>query len=298
MGAAVKHAALILALCSATACSRPAPPSATATTSAAKRYAISGQILVVNAAKQSLSIKHGDIVGYMPAMTMTFPVARPDLMTGREAGELIAGTLEVDDTSGKIVEITHTGSAPLPDRASPSLATEMLDVGAMAPDAAFIDQDDKRRAFSDWLGTPVLLTFIYTRCPLPNFCPLMDKNFAAIQRQATADAALRGKIKLVSVSFDPEHDTAAVLKAHAKTLGANPDVWSFLSGDKVTTDRFAAKFGVGIVREGNAPDQIVHNLRTALIGADGKIAKIYGGSEWTVSTVMDDLRAAAAAAKK
>jgi protein SCO1/2 len=186
----------------------------------------------------------------------------------------------------------------MPDRASPSMATEVLDVGATVPDAALIDENDKRRAFAEWHGTPTLVTFIYTRCPLPNFCPLMDRNFAAIQRDGANDPTLAGKFKLVSVSFDPEHDTPAVLRAHARELGADAAVWTFLTADKVTIDRFAAKFGVGVVRDGDAPGVITHNLRTTLIGADGKILKIYGGSDWTPATALADLRAAVTASGK
>lgn len=285
--------AIAVSLLMLTSCAKAAPqPDATAA-STAKRYAISGQILVVNTAKQSLSIKHNDIVGFMPAMTMTFQVARPDLMQGREPGELIVGTLEVDDASGKLVEITRTGTAPLPERGS-SMAANMLDLGDTVPDAALIDQQDRRRAFSEWRGKPTLMTFIYTRCPLPNFCPLMDKNFVAIQRQLAKDPSLKGKIQLVSVSFDPEHDTPAVLRAHAAKLGADPAVWTFLTADAVTVDRFAAKFGVSVAREGGAPGEITHNLRTVLIDADGRILRIYTGSEWTVAVAMADLSAAAA----
>ncbi len=283
--------AIALLVLFATGCSKPAPPPAAAQKSNAQRYVITGQILAVKGDRQSLTIKHTDIVGYMPAMTMTFQVARADLMKGREPGEMIVGTLEVDDTAGRLVEITRTGTAALPDRASPPMATEVLDLGATVPDAAFIDQNDTRRSFSEWRGTPVLLTFIYTRCPLPNFCPLMDQNFASIQRKADADPDLKGKFKLVSVSFDPEHDTPAVLKAHAAKLGAKPAIWTFLTADKVTIDRFAAKFGVGVVRDSD-PGTITHNLRTTLIDADGRILRIYGGSEWTVDVALADLRAA------
>lgn len=295
----MKRAAAAIALLIAIACSKAAPQPTPPPATAAKRYSISGQILVVHPEKPSLSIKHGDIVGYMPAMTMTFQVARADLMKGREVGEMITGTLEVDDTSAKIVEITRTGMAPLPDlTATSSMASSVLDVGDTAPDAALIDQNDRRRAFAEFRGLPTLVTFIYTRCPLPNFCPLMDKNFAAIQRQASADPALKSKFRLVSVSFDPDFDTPAVLNAHGKKLGADLTTWTFLTADKVTIDRFAAKFGVGVVREGSGPGDLTHNLRTTLIGADGKILKIYGGSDWSASAVLADLRAAAAASGK
>lgn len=284
----------------AAACSKPAPPpTTTAAAPDAKRYPMSGQIISVNDTKQSLTIKHGDIPGYMPAMTMTFQVARPDLMQTREAGELIVATLEVTPSAGQLVEITRTGTAPLPDpKQSGSLAANVLDIGETVPDTALIDQNNARRAFNEWHGTPTLITFIYTRCPLPNFCPLMDRNFVAIQKQGAADPTLKNKFKLVSVSFDPEHDSPAVLKAHAKTLGADETQWSFLTADAVTIERFAARFGVGVVRDGDASGTITHNLRTALLGADGKILKIYGGSDWSVSTVLADLRAAVTAAAK
>lgn len=290
---------VVLALLAFSACAKSAPPANTAAATSVKRYSLSGQVLVVNTAKQSLSIKHHDIVGYMPAMTMTFEVARPDLMKGREPGEMILGTLEVDDTSGKLVEITRTGMEPLPDRTGTSpLAGVMLDLGDTAPDAALIDQNDKRRAFAEWRGSVTLVTFIYTRCPLPTYCPLMDKNFASIQKQMAADPALKGKVKLVSVSFDPANDTAAVLKAHAAKLGADPNVWTFLTADNVTIDRFAAKFGVSVAREGTAPGEITHNLRTTLLDADGKIIRIYTGGEWTVDGALADLRAAVTSPRK
>lgn len=271
------------AVCLSAACRKAEAP-------VVKRYVLTGQVLVVTPARQSLSIKHDDIVGYMPAMTMTFQVARPDLLMGREPGELITGTLEVDDTSAKLVEIARTGMAALPAGSNAaSLAAGVLEEGEAAPDAALIDETDRRRSFSEWKGGVTLITFIYTRCPLPNFCPLMDKNFAAIQKALAADPAL-ASVKLISISFDPDHDTPAVLAAHAKKVGADPKRWTFLTGDRVTVDRFAAKFGVGVVRD---DAEITHNLRTVLIRADGTIGKIYGGSDWTTAAVLDDLRAAA-----
>ncbi len=295
---------LTLALSSAVACAKPAPPAdanktaATASPAGAKRYPVSGQIMKVNSDKQSLTIKHRDIPDYMPAMTMTFKVARPELMKERVPGELVLATLEVTDDAAQLIEITRTGTEPLPTGQGVGMAASLLSPGDTVADTAFIDQKDKRRALAEWRGTPLLVTFIYTRCPLPTYCPLMDKQFAAIQKQGAADPALKGRFRLLSVSFDPEHDTAAVLDAHAKKVGADPSVWTFASADTATVDRFAAKFGVSITREGTNPGEITHTLGTALIGGDGKLVKIYSGNEWTVAAVMADLRAAAAAPAK
>ncbi len=241
--------------------------------------------------RQELTIKHGDIPGLMPGMTMSYPVARPDLMQGRVPGELITATLEVGADTGRLVEITHTGQAPLSqDSNEIAMAAGVLNMGDAVPDVALIDQDNRRRSLSEWRGTPTVITFIYTECPLPTFCPLMDQNFATIQRMASEDPALKGRIRLISVSFDPDHDTPAVLKQHAAHMKADPAVWTFLTGDRVTIDRVAAEFGVNIIREAGANSQITHSLRTTLIGADGRVRRAYSSSDWTPGQVISDLR--------
>ncbi len=253
---------------------------------------MTGQVIAVHENRQELAIKHDDIVGYMPGMTMSFPVSASTLMIGRTPGELITATLEVDGLVGKLVAITHVGSAPLPDATNMAAMTQgILQVGDVIPDAALIDQQDKRRALSEWAGTPVLITFIYTQCPLPNFCPAMNRNMAAIQRGLAADATLRGNLKLISITFDPEHDTPAVLADFAGRYETDPAVWTWLTGDRVTTDRLAAAFGVSLIRETDKPADVVHNLRTTLVDASGKVLKIYSGGDWNATAVLADLRA-------
>lgn len=269
-------------LIAAAGCSRKPP---------ATRYPIEGQILAVNPGRHELTLKHGDIPGFMPAMIMTYP-ATPRLVEGRVPGEMISGVLEVSDSTGTLVEITHKGTAPLPaDSNTVALAAGVLDVGDRVPDAAFIDQTDRRRSFSEWQGTPTILTFIYTRCPVPNFCPLMAQNLATLQRRLDDDTILKNHVRLVAVSFDPERDTPAVLAAYAAKLHADPKVWTFLTGDAVTVQTFAARFGISTIREPESASEITHNLRTFLIGGDGTIAKIYSGSDWTPGAVLSDLRA-------
>ncbi len=164
-------------------CSRENPP---------RQYALAGQILAVNTERQEVTIKHGDIEHLMPAMTMSFAVASPAMLDGRTPGELVTGTLEIRDSGVRLVVLERTGIAPLPSASEVALAAGVLDVGDPVPDAAFIDQHDKRRSFSEWKGTPTLVTFIYTSCPLPTFCPLMDQNFATIQRGIAEDGRSKG----------------------------------------------------------------------------------------------------------
>jgi protein SCO1/2 len=135
----------------------------------------------------------------------------------------------------------------------------------------------------------VVLTFIYTRCPMPTFCPLMDRHFKTIQTKLKDDQALNGHVHLVSVSFDPTTDTPAVLKKHAATLSADPTTWTFLTGDRDETDRFAARFGVSVMRAANDPQDITHTLRTAIIDARGRLVKVYTGNDWTPEQILADL---------
>jgi protein SCO1/2 len=166
---------------------------------------------------------------------------------------------------------------------------ELLRPGEPVPAGAFVDQDGRKRTFAAFKGSPVVVTFVYTKCPLPTFCPLMDRHFATLQRTLKDDAALQ-KVHLVTVSFDPTIDTPPVLKAHAKELGADLKRWTFLTGDRDEVDRFAARFGVSVSRALNDPRDITHNLRTAIVGADGTLVKVYTGNEWTPDQVLADLR--------
>lgn len=288
MNGRVTFAFLIVLLGSAaTSCTHREP---------AKQYTLDGQVLAVLPARQQLTIKAGDIAGLMPAMTMTYDVATPALMSGRTAGETISGTLEVTDAGAKLVAIAHTGSAPLPPANELAMATtDVLAPGDAVPDTALIDQHDARRSLSEWRGTYVVLTFIYTSCPLPTFCPLMDQNFATIQRALQNDAALKAQVRLLSISFDPDHDTPAVLAAHATREHADPAIWTFATGDRVAIDRLTARFGVTVIRSDTPGGQITHGLRTAVLTPDGHVLKIYDGNDWTPGQVLADLRAAMSA---
>ena len=263
-------------------CQREPPPA---------RYQMTGQVLAVQTDKLGLTVKHDDIPNYMPAMTMTYTVGDKSLLQGREPGEIISATLEVRNGVPEIVAVKRTGTAPLPPDNQLAMVAGILAEGDEVPDAAFIDQADRRRSFGEWRGSLTLLTFIYLRCPLPNYCPLMDQNFSTIQRAAAEEPLLKGQVKLVSITFDPEHDTPALLREHAVKLKADTSVWTFLGGDRPTVHRFAGRFGVSVIRP-EGITEINHNLRTVLIGKDGRVLKIYKDNDWTPGTVLADLRAA------
>ena len=260
---------------------------------ATKSYQLTGQILAVHPEKQSLTIKHQDIPNYMPGMTMTFAARDASMITGRVPGELVTATLEVGDTWSRLTQVTVTGKGPIAALpAELALAEGILKEGDPLPGAALIDQDGQARSMSDWRGTPVAITFTYTRCPIPEFCPRIDRQFAAAQAAIASDPALAGKAKLLTISFDPAHDTAPVLLKHARMLRADPGTWTFATGAREEIELFAARFGVAVTREGEAPADIMHNLRTIVAGGDGRVRAIYSGSDWTPAQIVDRLRAA------
>ena len=260
-----------------------------------RSYRLQGQVQSVDTEHQLVVVKHEDIKGFMPAMTMPYEVEEKKALGDLAPGDLIDATLVVFSNGAHLSTIKKVGQAPLetPAASAPmpgaSSGFELLRPGEAVPAGAFVDQDGRKRSLASFKGSPVVLTFIYTSCPMPTFCPLMDRQFAALQTTLEGDAALK-PVHLVTVSFDPATDTPPVLKAHAKTLGADLQRWTFLTGDRDDVDRFAARFGVSIARAMDDPRNITHNLRTAIIGADGRLVKVYTGNDWTPAQVLADLR--------
>jgi protein SCO1/2 len=262
----------------------------------AAHYELKGQVLSVNRDTQEVLVKHEAIPGYMMAMTMPYKVQSSVLAQNLESGDLISARLEVKDNVPVITAITKTGHAP-PDlpKPAPSVAgsgfIEMVREGQEVPDQAFIDQDGKTRRLSEIRdGHAIALTFMYTKCPMPTYCPMMDRNFVEVQKQIKANPALGDKARLLSVSFDPKNDTPPVLKKHAKGLGADPAVWTFVTGDQDAIDGFAMSLGLTLIR-GEAPDpnEIGHTLRTAIIDRTGRLVKSYSGNEWTPAEIVAGL---------
>jgi len=255
----------------------------------AKRYPLQAEVISVDPLRKLIIVKHGDIPGLMPAMTMPYKVHDHQLLAGLGPGDLINATLVVEANEAYLSAVKKVGEAPVPAAPPPaSSGFELLKVGALVSDAEFINQNGRKERFSAFNGSPVVVTFMYTRCPLPTFCPLMDRNFVRIQQEIAGKPEFK-KVRLVSISFDPITDRPAVLKKHARELGADPARWTFLTGDRGEIDRFATQFGVTIFREPNDPLNITHNLRTAIVGGDGTLVKTYTGNEWTPAEVVKDL---------
>ena len=258
-----------------------------------REYEVRAQVLTVDIARQELTIKHEDIKGFMPGMTMPFKVKDARLLAERKPGELIRATLVIEKEVGYLQDITSTGYAALTEPPPPP-RVDVLAPGEPVPDNVLLDLDGRAHTFADWRGQFLAVTFVYTRCPVPDFCPMMDRRFGEVQRLAANDASMRGRVRLFSITFDPAYDTPAVLAAHAKKVGADPEIWSFLTGEREELEKFAARFGIAIGPDEARPTEIVHNLRTAIIDDRGRLVRILNGNEWTAENVVDAWRSAGA----
>lgn len=256
-----------------------------------KRYELRGQIVSFDTARGEVVVDHEDIPGFMPAMVMPYKVQDTALLDGKRPGDMVTATLVVEEINAYLTTITTTGNQPLKSPgAGPAITdADLLKDGDAVPDHALIDETGKPIPISSLRGHRVALTFIYTRCPIPDFCPLMDKHFIAVQ-DAVKKAPELADVQLLSVTLDPTFDTPAILSQHARALGADPTRWHFATGEADDVLEFAKRFGV-IAEPGDEGNPLVHNLRTAVIDANGRLVKAYTGNMWSPAEVVADLKA-------
>jgi protein SCO1/2 len=259
--------------------------------SAAREYELEGQVLAIDRARQEITIKHGDIPRFMPGMTMPFKVRDATLLADRVPGDLVRATLVVEGAEPHLRTLRRIGHAPIPASTPLPTPPNSLAVGHPVDDLTLVDDTGASRRISDWRGRAIAVTFVYTRCPVATFCPLMDRQFKAVQDQVGSNDDLRGRVQLLSVSIDPDHDTPPVLARHAAALHADPSIWRFLTGARADVERFGAQFGVTVLPEESGTG-IVHNLRTAVIDPGGKLATVLNGGEWTPADLIEELRRA------
>jgi protein SCO1/2 len=235
-------------------------------------------------------VAHNAIEGFMPAMTMAFNVKDPRPVEMARRGQFIEATLVVDGQYSWL----EKGSLRPGNNISPEQKTSVsagARPGDEVPDFALVNQDGQPISLAQYRGRALALTFIYVRCPLPEFCPLLSKNFAAIEQELGADPELRDRTRLLSISFDPENDTPEVLKKYADTYrppGTPPDHWQFATGTSPQVAAVTGFFGLTFA-EGR---QVDHSLRTIVIRPDGRVHRVYIGNDWRAADLMADLRSA------
>ncbi len=258
-----------------------------------KRYDLKGKVVAVNKSERTATIAHEDIKGFMPAMTMPFKIKSDADLEMLKAGDLVTGTLVVDDVASW-VEITAIVEGPVTVSQTGDVLGEPKP-GTHVPDFGLVNQDGKRIHLAQYRGQALALTFIYTRCPMPDQCTLMSNNFAAIDQGLQKQPDVYTKTHLLTISFDPEYDSPKVLRSYGSShTGRYSDEtfqhWEFATGSADEVKGIAQFFGLRYFHDTESgQDQVIHSLRTAVIGPDGKLFKLYRGNEWKPNEVVDDL---------
>jgi protein SCO1 len=259
-----------------------------------KRYDLKGKVVAVNKSERTATIAHEDIKGYMPAMTMPFKIKNDSDLEMLKPGDQVTGTLVVDDVESW-VEITAIVEGPVTDSQNVDVPGEPKP-GTDVPDFGLVNQDGKRIHLAQYRGQALALTFIYTRCPMPDQCTLMSSNFAAIDQELQKQPDVYAKTHLLTISFDPEYDSPKVLRSYgASHSGRYTDEtfqhWEFAGGSADEVKGVAQYFGLRYFHDTESgQDQVIHSLRTVVIGPDGKLFKLYRGNEWKPAEIVSDLQ--------
>ena len=260
---------------------------------ATKRYELEGRVVAVDPAARQLTIAHQDIPGLMKAMTMPFIVSKDSswVFKAIAPGDHIHATLVLSDHA-ELQEISFTQHSDTESDGSSAL--RIPQPGDEVPDFTLVNQSGKTIHFHQFRGKPLLLTFFYTRCPFPEYCVRTSNNFSQVMQQLQKDPKAFSQAQLLSISIDPENDKPAVLRSYGEHYVGRVDPsfahWEFASGSPQQVRQAADFFGLAYNQKDG---QIVHGLRTVLIGKDGKVAKVYSGNDWKPDDVAADFIAAA-----
>jgi len=258
---------------------------------ATKRYHLRGQVLASDVAAEEITVKHKDIPGLMPAMIMPFKIKDPAAMRKIEIGDKItADVIVANHGSDYWLENIRITSKRGRKTVTEPAAPRQLAIGEHVPSLPLVNQDGKTIHLDDFKGKGVLLTFIYTRCPMPNFCPRLSSQFARIHEDLAKTPDLYRKTHMLTVSFDPKYDTAPVLRRYGLAYLDNDasgfSQWDFASAAPNDMRRLADAFGLVYFEQDN---QIAHSMDIVLISSKGTVVK-YWSTEWTTAELENALR--------
>ena len=261
-------------------------------------YTLTGRVISKQPAIQQLMIDNDDIPGFMAAMTMPYAVKDPDGFNRVQPADLIRAEVVVQPAGNFWLEhltVIGKGAARTPAEGA---AAQVLMVGDKVPDVPMVNQDGKTLHFVQFKGKVVLLTLIYTRCPFADYCPLLSRQFATIQKELAKNPDDYKKTHLMSISLDPNYDKPPVLREYGLTyLDHDPkgfEHWDFVSTTPADLQKLAAAFGLSYSEQNS---QISHSMNTVLIAADGTVADMWPGNDWQTSEVLEVMRHASTATK-
>jgi protein SCO1 len=263
-------------------------------------FEVKGVIKELKSDGKTVEIRHEAVTNYMPAMVMPFEAKNPRELVGLKPGDEVKFRMTVADDDvwiDQIQKLTVGNPNQLPSKAGVfhfSRDVEPLQIGDALPEYHFTNELGQAVSTSQFKGDALGITFIFTRCPLPNFCPKMSSNFQEVQNKLSAMTNGPKNWHLLTISFDPEFDSPEILKAYADRFKADPKHWSFLTGDITEISTMSDQFGQMFWKEEGA---LNHNLRTAVIDASGRVQKIFQGNNWTTDEMVDEIVKATAKAR-
>lgn len=241
-------------------------------------FAVTGEIVEVRS-ETEVVIAHDDIAGFMDAMTMPFTVADARLLSGVHQGDRVAGTLVVGETARltALEVVERAPPRPRPDTPPPP-ETQPVEVGETFPTTPIVLAVGSPVTLGEGQGQRVALTFVYTRCPLPEFCPLIASRFGALQEVLPENA------RLLAVTMDPDFDSRGVLRDYGEKVGAVPGKWDFGRVPKEVLLGLAERSGLSVRGRGT---EIVHDLVLLILDEDGTLVKRYDHMDWDQAEVVE-----------
>lgn len=273
--------------------------SATTANTNLQTFQVRGVIVELSASGKTVRIRHEEIPDYMPAMTMPFDVRNTNELAGLTAGDAVTFQMKVTETDGWIEQIKKIAGEGAQTNILPAGATmrivrevEPLAVGDRLPDYRFTNQLGRPVSLAELRGSAVAITFIFTRCPFPTFCPLMTSNFKSAHDLLLKNPNAPTNWHMLEITIDPEFDTPERLRGHAAMLKVDSTRWSFLTGTLIDVTALSEQFGLQFTREPGGG--ISHNLRTVVVDASGRVQKIIPENKWTPQELVEELVKASA----
>jgi protein SCO1/2 len=249
----------------------------------ATHHTTTGLVLGADQPAATVTISHDAFPGYMNAMAMPFDLKGSARSAKLTPGDRVKFRLSVKRGHSWVDRVEVVSAAPVDAGLQNTPAAPFLvPVGTAMPDFELTDQAGAPVALSGLRGKVVAVTFIYSRCPLPDYCPRMVENFKAVR--ARFAGRMDRDLVFLTISFDPRYDTPDVLTKYAASHRAGGPGWHFLTGDPAKIERVCNAFGIQYWAEEGL---ITHSLQTAVIDRDGRLAATVEGKDFTPEQLGD-----------
>lgn len=284
---------LAVVVCMAGCKKPPQPPTTT------KTFDVRGKVIETNPARSEVTLDHEAIPGFMEAMIMPYKVKDSAVLKELHPGDRITAKLFVEYDgevykNAKLDQIVVIAQGK-PDY-KPTMQFHAPAKGDVVPDFKLTNQNGKAIHLKEFQGRVLLITFVYTRCPLDDYCPKMSRNFAEIEKTLATDKDAAAGTHLLSISFDPAFDSPKVLKSYGEIYAGKTDFrhWEFAVPSQSNLQPMEEFFDLGVTSDDNK--SLTHSLSTVVVDKSGRVAEWYPGNDWTAAQVAARMKELARAA--